>query len=227
MGGSLRVPVVVQSNSHDVVAGLDGGGDVDRESVVAADVLSDLLAVDVDLRLIERGLELERHALARPGRGNGEVFPVPAVADVELRAHEVGQTERMRQADVVPGRIVEGGRVGAGHVGAFELPGLVEVLDQARPSMPPDDPPEPACPPIAEAPPAPPPAPLPARPPEAAVPPAPAPPAPAPPLADIPPPPDEPPFPVTPPVPGVPAPPPLVPPVFVVPPEPDCPPDPG
>ena len=65
-GRDLRVPVVVQANRHHVVAGLDGGGDVDGEPVVAADVLADLLAVDVDLRLIERRLEFERHVLARP-----------------------------------------------------------------------------------------------------------------------------------------------------------------
>ena len=63
-GRELRVPVVVQADGHHVVAGLDGGSHVDGEPVVAAHVLSDLLAVDVDLRLVERGLELQEDALA-------------------------------------------------------------------------------------------------------------------------------------------------------------------
>jgi hypothetical protein len=126
----LRIPLVVQANRHHVVAGRHGGGNVDRKSVVAADVLADLLAVEVDLRLIERCLELEKHALARPGRRDGEVLPIPAVADVERGRREVGQAERMRQADVVPRGIVEGRRIRARDIGSFELPGLIEVLDK-------------------------------------------------------------------------------------------------
>ena len=95
-------------------------------------MLADLLAVEVDLRLIERCLELEKHALARPGRRDGEVFPVPTIAHVECRRCEVGQTERMRQTDVAPRRIIEGGRLRARDIGAFELPGLVEVLDKTE-----------------------------------------------------------------------------------------------
>ena len=37
----------------------------------------------------------------------------------------------MRQADVVPLGIVEGGRIRAGDVGSLELPRLVKVLDKA------------------------------------------------------------------------------------------------
>ena len=65
-GWELGVPVVVEANRHHVVTALDGGCDVDGEPVVAADVLADLLAVEVDLRLIERRLEFKSHVFARP-----------------------------------------------------------------------------------------------------------------------------------------------------------------
>ena len=127
----LRIPIVVQPHRHDVVAHDEVGGDIVRKSSVTAEVLTDSLAVDVNLRVLKRRLELQKHPLASPVGRDVEMFPIPAVADVKLIPTEVRRVERMWQPDGIPQRIIVATHLRAAVIAQLKFPGLVEIAHHA------------------------------------------------------------------------------------------------
>src|SRR5882757_4261326 len=98
----LRVPIIVQPHCHDIVTDDQIGADVVRKSGVTAEMLANQLTVDINLRVLKRRLEFQKHPLTRPFWRDCEMFPIPAIAGVKLRPQKIRQAERVWQADIAP-----------------------------------------------------------------------------------------------------------------------------
>jgi len=126
-GGELGVPEVVDADGDDVVAGGDGGGDIQGKASVAAAVDADGAAVEGDFGDLKGAIEFQGDTFAGPVGGDGEVFAIPAVAGVEPGGFEVGHAEGVGQADGGPGGVVKGGGIGTGMVADLEFPVAIEI----------------------------------------------------------------------------------------------------
>jgi len=107
-GREPGVPDVVHPHGQDIGAPFRRVGDIDGEPGVAPFVFAHALAVYEHLRHLKHAVEFEADAFVLPRRRHVEVFPVPAVADVEPVRREVRHGERVRQVRGLPRLVIEG-----------------------------------------------------------------------------------------------------------------------
>ena len=130
--GEPRIPVVVQPHRHHIIPRFHRVRNVHRKSRVAALVFREPLSVQENLRILKRPVELQEQPLARPIRRRCEVLAIPTIARVKPRRAKVRQAERMRQANLVPPRVIKRARRRAGMIPQLKLPLPVEVQHLPR-----------------------------------------------------------------------------------------------
>jgi hypothetical protein len=131
----LVLPVIVDADRDEVLAGPERRGDIGTERHRAVLGERYRLAIDPDLRRLTHAFELEEGAGTGPLRGKRDVLAVPDDAGREIldvTRECLLLVEGVRKRDIVPAAIVEAGLLGARLLTGRRPPAGIEVVRRAR-----------------------------------------------------------------------------------------------